>query len=288
MPAETSTIIDHLEEKERKEGALPPLLKFYQGILRIQAGVESKIASLPGPGLSSEAILRRLERGKSLVAFDELAIDWPLLRKTFKEVTAVFAEYKALFAQPPEKIGEPGAGRLLTKKEVKAWFKATGLPAAETANGGSESLFSAIVQAAFKPFLASHARALAGSFTPERWRRRYCPVCGGSPDFAFLDKERGAKWLLCSRCDTEWLFQRLECPGCGNQDQKSMAYFTNDEGPYRLYVCEQCKQYLKAIDMRQTDARVLLPLERLYTLDLDRQAREQGYKPCHQDSPPHH
>jgi len=160
LPAETSTIIDHLEEKERKEGALPPLLKFYQGILRIQAGVESKIASLPGPGLSSEAILRRLERGKSLVAFDELAIDWPLLRKTFKEVTAVFAEYKALFAQPPEKIGEPGAGRLLTKKEVKAWFKATGLPAAETANGGSESLFSAIVQAAFKPFLASHASEL--------------------------------------------------------------------------------------------------------------------------------
>jgi len=114
----------------------------------------------------------------------------------------------------------------------------------------------------------------------ERWRRGYCPICGGNPDFAFLDKERGARWLLCSGCDAEWLFQRLECPYCGTQDQDALAYFTDDEGLYRLYVCERCKRYLKALDLRQAKSEVLLPLERLFTFDIDAQAQEYGYSPC--------
>jgi len=113
----------------------------------------------------------------------------------------------------------------------------------------------------------------------ERWRRQYCPVCGGPPDFAYLDKDAGARWLLCSRCDAEWLFQRLQCPYCGSQDQSALAYFTDDEGLYRLYVCEQCKRYLKAIDLRQTESEILLPLERLLTFELDVQARGKGYRP---------
>lgn len=104
-------------------------------------------------------------------------------------------------------------------------------------------------------------------------------ICGGSTDFAFLDRENGARWLLCARCDTEWRFQRLQCPYCGTQDQNALSYFTAEEGLYRLYVCEQCKRYLKAVDLRQAKAEVLPPLERLYTLDLDRQAQEHGYRP---------
>jgi FdhE protein len=71
----------------------------------------------------------------------------------------------------------------------------------------------------------------------------------------------------------------LQCPYCGTQDQNALAYFTDDKGLYRLYVCEQCKHYLKAIDLRQAEAEVLFPLERFYTVDMDRQAQEQGYKP---------
>ena len=114
----------------------------------------------------------------------------------------------------------------------------------------------------------------------ENWRRGFCPVCGGNPDIAFLDTERGARWLVCSRCDAEWVFQRLQCPYCGCTDQNALAYFTDDKGSYRLYVCEQCKHYLKAIDLRQAEEGVLMPLERLFTLDIDRQAQEDGYSPC--------
>ncbi|MBA7684396.1 Protein FdhE [subsurface metagenome] len=75
------------------------------------------------------------------------------------------------------------------------------------------------------------------------------------------------------------LFQRLECPYCGNQNQAALAYFTDDEGLYRLYVCEQCHTYIKAVDLRRTESQVLLPLERVMTLDMDREGQEKGYKP---------
>ena len=116
-----------------------------------------------------------------------------------------------------------------------------------------------------------------GNVDQERWRRGYCPVCGGSPDFAYLDKERGSRWLVCSRCDTEWLFQRLQCPYCNTQDQNQLAYLTDNDGRYRLYVCDNCQQYLKAIDLQRAKGEVIIYLERLFTLYLDAQAREYGY-----------
>jgi len=276
---ETDAIISHLEEKESKEGTLPQLLKFYQRLLRVQSRVEKKIASRLEPSLSREALNERIRRGLPLIEFDELALDWPLLRDTFAEVGAIFAEYPELFGEPPKRLKEPSAGQLLTKKAVKTWFKGARLPPSILADDVQENLLLAIIHATLKPLLVSHAKTLIDSIDQERWRRSYCPVCGGSPDFAFLDKERGSRWLLCSRCDTEWLFQRLQCPYCGTQDQNALAYFTDDKGLYRLYVCEQCKRYLKVIDLRQAESEILLPLERLYTLDIDRQAQEQGYSP---------
>ena len=112
-----------------------------------------------------------------------------------------------------------------------------------------------------------------------RWRRRLCPVCGGRPDLAYLDAEAGARWLMCCRCDAEWLFQRIQCPYCGTQDQRALGYFTDDAGVYRLYTCDKCKTYIKALDLRKAEGEVLLPLERVMTLDMDRQAAEAGYRP---------
>ena len=85
--------------------------------------------------------------------------------------------------------------------------------------------------------------------------------------------------MICSRCDAEWLFQRLQCPYCGTTDQNALSYFTAGDELYRLYVCEQCKHYLKTVDLRQAKSEALMPLERLLTLDMDRQAQEQGYSP---------
>lgn len=274
-----SKILKVLEEERKKEGTLPELLEFFYRLLQIQSGVGKRI-DVPNPSFTSDEIKERAVQGKPLIGFDDLALDWPLLRKTFGEVVATFASYADLFGPLPQQFTESGADNFITKKTIKAWYGGTKLPSIGVTTEVNEALIKDIILATLKPFLVGYSAVLLDLVEHENWRRGYCPVCGGNPDFCFLDTERGAKWLVCSRCDAEWLFQRLQCPYCGTTDQNALSYFTDDEGLYRLYVCEQCKHYMKTIDLRQAKSGVLIPLERLYTLDMDKQARELGYSPC--------
>ena len=268
-------ILHRLKEWKEKAEVSPDVVEFYRRLLRIQSEVERCVGT-PTPGLNSETISVRLEHGLPLIQFDELDLDWSLLQTTFVKVTSTFAMYPKLFGAVPKSLVEAGENHYL-KEAVRAWYEMTRLPTAGVPVDVNESLLENIIQPTLKPFLAGYSKALLSSVNQESWRRSYCPICGGSPDFAFLNKEYGARWLLCSRCDTEWLFQRLECPYCGNQNQNTLAYFTDDNGLYRLYVCEQCKQYLKAIDLRHAKEETWIPLERLFTIGIDVKAREYGY-----------
>ena len=271
-------ILAKLVAKEKEEGNLPLLLEFYRKIVQLQSNAQKRIAT-PVPGLDREAIRTRIQKGLPLVGTDDLTLDWPLVQDIFGQVSAVFASYPQIFGETANRLKETSTGRILTKKAVKAWYTGKELPST-ILDGAGENLMLAIIQATLQPFLASYSKVLISSVEQELWRRGYCPICGGSPDLASLKGEYGARWLLCSRCDTEWLFQRLGCPYCGNQDQNTLAFFTDDKELYRLYVCERCKCYLKAVDLRKTEAEVPLPLERLYTLDLDTQAVGKGYHSC--------
>ncbi len=279
MPVGTDDIIRKLEEQKGKEGKLPQLLEFYQKLLQIQSRVGQRI-DIPDPGSINSTINKQIEQGKPLIGFDKLAIDWLLLRDTFGEVVNLFAEYPELFGPMPKELRESKPSRVLTKKMVRAWFKGSKLSSSVVGEDINQALLKSLIHASLKPFLVSYSTTLLGLVEQERWRRGYCPICGGNPDFAFLDTERGARWLVCSRCDAEWVFQRLQCPYCSTTDQNTLSYFTDDDGLYRLYVCDQCKHYLKTIDLRPAKSEVLIPLERLLTLDLDRQAQEQGFSPC--------
>ncbi len=279
MPARTDSIIKKLKEQEKAEGKLPALLEFYKELLEIQNRVGQK-TGLPNPVFTSEAVKAHALAGKPLVGFAELAIDWMLLRQTYKEVTALFHQYQELFGALPEEITALTPGRIINKRTVRAWYRGQPIVLATPITDNTQTLLGAIFSAAVKPFLVREATALSGQLELEMWRRGYCPICGGNPDFSYLAKDTSARWLICARCDTEWLFQRLQCPYCENYDQNKLSFFTNDNGTYRLYVCDQCKHYLKAVDLRQFKNEVLLPLERLTTLDMDRQAQANGYSPC--------
>jgi len=273
-----SDFLKRLEEWGRKGECSPSFLDFYHRLLGIQSGIEQQIGT-PTPTLTEEAAGKRLESGMPLISFDELALDWSLIQDVFTKVAAAFADYPGLFGDISESLRESSRRPVLSPEIAKAWFDGERLPLTTSNDEAPDQVWQAIVHATMRPFLVSHAKAVRGLVDQERWRRGSCPVCGGSPDLAYLEKEVGARWLLCSRCDTEWLFQRLACPYCGNQDQEKLAYYTDDEGLYRLYVCEQCHQYLKAVDLRKAKSEVLLPLERLFTLFLDAQSQELGYSP---------
>ncbi|MDD5289423.1 MAG: formate dehydrogenase accessory protein FdhE [Dehalococcoidales bacterium] len=278
MPSTTDSIIRKLEEYEKNDGSLPILLEFYKKLTIIQNDIEQKI-DLPRSLFTTEAVTAHAAKGKPLLGFNQLAIDWQLLKQTYEEMSVLFNEYTQLFGSLPAEIRLLQPRQIINKRTVRAWYKGQKIPLSTEINDTTEVLLKNIFHAALKPFLAKEASELAGLIDQERWRRGYCPVCGGSADFGYLQKDNGARFLICNRCDTEWLFQRLQCPYCENSDQSKLSYFTDDKGLYRLYVCEQCRRYLKVLDQRQTEGEVLLPLERFLTLDIDRQAQERSYQP---------
>jgi len=272
-----SRILQTLGEWKQKEGSLPQFIELYSKLLRLQTGVKSRLA-VPKPGLTDKTIADQLKQGLPLLRFDDLWLDWSLVQEQLRAVTDVLGE------QLTPELGNAEALRSLASdtsslhQVVRDWYQGLSLSAMATEQGVDEGLLTAAIQATLRPFLVAHSEALLPLVKQELWRRGYCPVCGGKPDFAFLDKERGARWLLCSRCDAEWLFQRLQCPYCGTQNHSSLAYLTDENQLYRLYTCEECRSYIKAVDLRKTESEILLPLERALTVDLDRQAEEAGYR----------
>ena len=268
------TILKELK-KQHKEEELPLLLAFFQDLVKVQLAAE-KTLTRPVSGLTEQDIQSRLDEGTPLVGLRELALDWTAVSAAFSSVLPVFSAYSGLFGETRASLDNAGADPQLLRSAVAAWYSGKPLPPDFLPDLG-DSLRATIIQSALLPFLSAWAEALKSSVKQDYWRREYCPICGGRPDLAYLEKEVGGRMLLCSRCDFDWAFPRLECPFCRNKDQKKLSFYSDEGGRYRLHVCDNCRGYMKIIDTRQAGPEVLLPLERLYTLDLDVQARELGY-----------
>jgi hypothetical protein len=145
----------------------------------------------------------------------------------------------------------------------------------EGSGGGSLAQMS--VDLALRPYLEWAAEQVLPRVEEAHWRRNYCPVCGGAPDFAFLGEEAGTRHLLCSRCSSEWTYRRVGCPFCGTADHTKLSYYLSEDEVYRLYVCQACRRYLKVLDLRKVGRQVFLPVERVTTVGMDVAARQEGY-----------
>jgi FdhE protein len=279
IPTHRQVIDKILNRLADAEQPLPRSLEFYRKILTIQTKTK-----LPDLAESTADFSRnsgeRLSQGKPLLAFSDLEINWEYFQSLYNELLDLSMEFLTPNREETEEAKKIGSDLDLLQETTKTWFGIkTVSRKSNSKNNDINQLTSSIVQATLYPLLSIYSDKLLPLVTQEAWYKRYCPVCGGEADFGFLDREKdGARWLLCSRCDAQWLFYRLVCPHCGNDDQQSLAYFTNDTSVYRLYVCEKCRHYLKTIDLRKTEAEILLPLERILTLDMDRQAHESNYE----------
>lgn len=276
----SSQTLNKLEEWAREESRSSSLLDFYISLLRIQADVEERI-TIPKPELSEKTATSRMAKRKPLLRFDDLAVNWQMIEDTFNRVAAVFAGYPDLFGPVPEVLLKEKPRQKLTKTMVRSWLEGKSLPSTIAGTDISPYLLDSLIHQSLKPFLIRHSQVLTRLVNKETWRRSSCFVCGGRSDIGYLEKKVGARWLMCSRCDTEWHFQRLKCSNCDNQNSELLSSFCDDEGIYRLYICDKCHTYLKVVDLRNAKTEIFLPLERLLTLDMDRQGQEKGYQPGH-------
>ncbi|MBU0971618.1 MAG: formate dehydrogenase accessory protein FdhE [Proteobacteria bacterium] len=158
---------------------------------------------------------------------------------------------------------------LLSDQDLEPMAKKLDIPADEL------SLFAF---SAMAPSIQSCSAQLSAYLKEgAEFKKGYCPVCGSHPDTAFLDQE-GKRFLLCSLCAHEWLTLRMGCVFCDTPDQQGQEYFfSNEEKEYRVYVCDNCRHYLKLVDLRQLDRAFVPKLEQITTLHLDFKAQEKGY-----------
>lgn len=275
-----SKILERLQEWEDKERQLPGFIQFYRELLKMQSEVECR-ATVRKPSLAPGVVRERLSEGVPLLSFEDFQPDWQDVQKIFEQIALWLVKDSGGPSDEAVALTNISRNPYQLKAILGDWYRGHSVADIPGVEGIEPELLTFVVATALKPFLSAYSRHLLPQVDQELWCRTYCPVCGGKPDFSYLDKERGARWLLCWRCDAEWLFLRLACPCCGTQNQDALSYFTDEEDSsmYRLYVCEQCRTYIKTIDLRRTESAVLLPLERLMTLDMDRKAQDKGYKP---------
>jgi FdhE protein len=222
----------------------------------------------------------RLQRGEQALCIDELELDWEAVAGLARTVCQIAARYEPALSPALARLAARFGGTIVSSEDVRAL---AALYLAERGTGGitepgpDAALFRFVMNRALHPFLQAYAAALAPLLHTLSWSRGDCPVCGGDPDFAALEEGAGARRLLCARCDAEWAYRRLGCPFCGNEDPDSLGYFPVDGGAYRLYVCERCKGYLKAVDLREKWRTRPLAVERILTVGLDLAAAGRGY-----------
>ena len=157
-----------------------------------------------------------------------------------------------------------------------------------TEMGIAYDVFAFLAEQSLSPFVSCYAEKLAGMLAeslPEgtddqkKWLRAYCPGCGREPLISRLETEIGRRWLFCSFCHTEWLYKRVTCPFCENDNQDSLRYFfIEDDKSHRVDVCDKCKRYIKTVDPRETYRGLNPYVEHLSTLALDIVAEKEGYR----------
>lgn len=109
-----------------------------------------------------------------------------------------------------------------------------------------------------------------------------CPHCGGAPQLSILvssgAEEGASRQLQCANCLGVWPFRRVLCPGCGEDNERTLGYFHATEFDHvRLDVCDRCHRYLKAVDLGRLGLAVPL-VDEVAAAPLDAWARQHGYE----------
>lgn len=279
---EKNKVRDQLFQWEREKGTLSEAACFCRELLDIQNSEAASVSIENSRSIFESApnTSAWLSTGEPLITFDMFHPDWDQVQRMFGRVTEWAARDKGISREEVKGLLAIAHDRKALEEVVSNWYSGCTADALAKERGIDAELLAVIVSAVTRPFLENCAAALSEKVDQAAWGRRYCPVCGGKPDFAYLHKDDGSRWLVCSRCDSRWRFSRMGCPHCGNDKQDDLSYFANTERlpKYRLYVCERCRCYIKTVDLRHAGNRISFQLERLSTREIDQQAVKQGYQ----------
>ena len=265
-------ILGALEAAGTHDPDLSTFYEFHRTLFELLAQARSDISATLEM-VDEEALQARLLQGLPLLSFDQLPVEAGQFAELVSAVASVLAGYTPELADHTVRDG-PAECLALARQRFEEGKADDG----QGEQDGGPTLAQLSVDLALKPYLEWAAEQALLHVDQTRWRQEYCPVCAGAPDLGFLEEEAGARYLICSRCSSQWLYHRFGCPFCGTHDHAKQSYYLGDDEVHRLYVCQACHRYLKVLDLRQVSRKVLFPAERVTTVAMDLAAQEEGYR----------
>ncbi len=250
------------------------ILTFYVGLTEAQESLADRVPVSAWSGLvrSPEGEFPRL-RVEGL-PLDELALPFrDFLSKVGEFGTETIKDgAQALLARDDDRQLEP------LRAALGAWGKAEETEEEDEDDEEEKSDdFYFYARAFLEPVITSIAQA--DSSQPTDWTQNFCFVCGGPPQVAVLrdlPDALGRRSLMCSICATEWRFQRLTCPHCGETEADKLPVHTAESIAHvRVDACTTCSRYIKTVDLRKNGNAVPV-VDELAALELDIWAQEQG------------
>jgi len=249
------------------------LANFHQEFLQITVKADTVTFNTPG-----EAILRQAqEKAIPLVNKCPPRVRAEDFFATMKQVAGVIRNFMPDLAAETDKIVSAlpvdpaeqekfAAGAFTPGVDLLSYLKTD--PPPET--------FGFLLNHTIKPFMRQYAVNASKYLDTGTWLKGTCPVCGGKPTMALLDKENSRRYLYCGLCEVKWRFHRLGCPYCTSYE----SHFFTIEGmeKYRVYYCDQCRGYIKTINgSKAGDKDPDLFWEDINTVQLDVLAMREGY-----------
>ena len=117
-----------------------------------------------------------------------------------------------------------------------------------------------------------------------RFVRRVLEQCGPCPGHTRPlcsvlrpEGDGGKRSLMCAICFAEWEFNRIRCPGCGEEDKDRLPVYTAAQFAHvRIEACDSCRSYVKSIDLTKNGLAVP-EVDEIAAVALDVWAAQNGY-----------
>jgi FdhE protein len=287
MPLESTEaadpIIQRLRALARKSPDLKDAARVYEAVLPLLRDAEIRVGTIP---LTQEQAREKMEKGQPLLFGTDLDLDLDSMRALMLKLARAL---ESLAGENEPRRAVALSRILLALEENTLDLGALLVPVAEGKSGPLAScalrlgldaeLLMMLLQNALKPAMREWRRQLAPLTEGTPWSKGACLICGDAATLAELQGNNLTMHLRCGRCGADWLFRRLQCVYCGNEDPRTLRYL--DSGSrgeiMRAETCEKCKGYIKIIAAFDPTPAELLAVEDLAALHLDYIAQKRGY-----------
>ena len=279
-PAERPARAESREVRELRElkNAQPDLASAADMQIELLGAQRRMQARVPLPSATFDRRKPDNHECRPVLQFKDIPIDWSDFRLMIRQTADILRRFETL---EPRTTTASRRWRG-TARSKRSWRPGTKPRWRRTrrktdARTHERELLDQVLLLAMRPFLARCAEALLPRLELSDWHQPCCPLCGGEPEFAFINPA-AERLLICGRCTGQWRYDPITCPYCENSDRTRITSFTSRDGRYRIYACDECHRYLKAFDGRDGSRPALLAVDSIATLPLDAAAIQRGYQ----------